>query len=102
MINENQKKTTDEYRKRFDMIDWSVGKAYKERQASPASKLTVSMISSKKPHISKNAAVHRDQVKDFNRQCVQGCHYEPGTGNLISRSANARQKEAKRRGLYFN
>lgn len=55
-----------------------------------------------KPHRSKAAAVHPEQVERFNRECVPGVRYEHGTGDMISTSTAARQREAKRRGKYFN
>lgn len=59
-------------------------------------------IRTDKPHESFNAAVHRDQVDKFNKECVSGVHYDTGTGNLISTSSQSREREARRRGLSFN
>lgn len=66
------------------------------------SKSRILSISEKRPHRSVNAACHPDQVERFNKECVPGVRYEKGTGDMISTSAAARQREAKRRGKYFN
>ena len=71
------------------------------RAAEPEGRL-VTRIRSASPHVSANAGVHVDQVASFNKQCVRGVNYDPRTGNLVSRSAGAREKEARRRGLSFS
>ncbi len=55
-----------------------------------------------KPHRSAAMAVHREQVDAMNKMAVPGVYYEKGTGDMISTSKHARQREAKRRGRYFN
>ena len=70
-------------------------------KAEPVGRV-IQTIRSNSPHVSRNAAIHVDQVKSFNKQCVRGTHYDPGTGNLISNSANAREREARRRGMSFS
>ena len=85
----------------YDEIDWS--KPY-ERAPTPtppvSTKRTTSTVSSSRPHVSKNAAIHRDQVKQFNKECVQGVSYD-GSGAMVSTSYRAREREARRRGLSF-
>lgn len=72
----------------------------------PMEKGNALSISEKKPHRSKNMAVHAEQVESFNQQLrTNGDHtsyYEKGTGDFISTSAYARQREAIRRGKRFN
>ena len=58
-------------------------------------------IRSDKPHISKNAAIHVEQVEQFNKVCASGTHYDAATGCLVSTSDKAREREARRRGLSF-
>lgn len=70
-------------------------------KAAPTGRV-VGTIRSNNPHCSRNAAIHADQVESFNKQCVRGTHYEPGTGNLISNSYAARESEARRRGMSFS
>ena len=68
----------------------------------PSMKRTTSTVSSSRPHISANAGIHADQVAQFNKECGPGCHYEAGTGNLVSTSYAAREREARRRGMSFS
>ena len=91
------------YKDNYDAIDWS--KPY-ERAPKPVvldntPVKGIPCIREDKPHVSTNAAIHCDQVKDFNKQCVRGVHYD-GAGNLVSTSKTAREREARRRGLSFN
>lgn len=58
-------------------------------------------IRSDKPHVSKNAAIHVEQVEQFNKVCASGTHYDAATGCLVSTSDKAREREARRRGLSF-
>lgn len=51
-----------------------------------------------KPHRSTAAAVHPDQVDRMNKAAVSGVYYERGTGDMISTSKYARQREMARRG----
>lgn len=57
-----------------------------------------------KPHRSTAAAVHPSQVDRMNKVAVSGVHYEKGTGDMISTSKQARQREMIRRneGKVFN
>jgi len=64
------------------------------------SRRTTSTVSSSRPNISKNAGIHVDQVKSFNKQCATGVTYD-NNGNLQSTSYAAREREARRRGLSF-
>jgi hypothetical protein len=70
-------------------------------KAAPQGRLVTS-IRSAHPHVSKNAAIHVDQVKDFNKRCARGTHYDPRNGNLVSNSAGAREREARRRDMSFS
>ncbi len=93
---------SDSYKDGYDEIDWD--KPY-ERAPVPvppvSHKRTTSTVSSSRPHISSNAAIHRDQVKAFNKQCAHGTHYRED-GKLESTSYRAREREARRRNLSFN
>lgn len=61
---------------------------------------TTSTVSSSRPHVSKNAAIHADQVESFNKECGPGVSYN-GFGQMVSTSYAAREREARRRGLSF-
>lgn len=65
-----------------------------------ASKRTTSTISSSRPHVSKNMAIHVDQVADFNKKVAVGCQYD-NAGRLHSTSYAAREREARRRDMSF-
>jgi len=75
---------------------------YYGRRPVVESRVKVSQIRSNHPHVSRNAAIHPDQVPSFNKECALGTHYEAGTGNLISNSARAQEQEARRRGMSFS
>lgn len=61
---------------------------------------TTSTISSSRPHVSKNASIHADQVENFNKQCGPGVLYN-AQGHMESTSYAAREREARRRGMSF-
>jgi len=63
-------------------------------------KRTTSTISSSRPNVSTNLAIHQDQVASFNKQCGPGVSYA-GDGRLHSTSYAAREREARRRGKSF-
>ena len=71
------------------------------KPAHPEGRL-VTRIRSAHPHVSANAGVHVDQVASFNKQCARGTSYDSRTGNLVSTSSAAREREARRRGLSFS
>ncbi len=116
MIDEKQKEVTEQYKENYDQIDWSKSST-KPREVIETSRGVIlkfgeakpdqvpvkgiPCIREDKPHESKNGAIHVDQVKSFNAKCARGTHYDPKTGNLISTSSNAREREARRRGLSF-
>ena len=92
---------SDEYKENFDAIDWS--KPYERApkpQAPVSTKRTTSTVSSSRPHVSKNAGCHRDQVERMNKAAVQGVTYNE-RGHMVSTSYQAREREARRRGLSF-
>jgi len=61
---------------------------------------TTCTISSSRPHLSSNLAIHSDQVPKFNKECGPGVHYE-SNGVMSSNSYAAREREARRRGKSF-
>lgn len=71
------------------------GKSLPEHQ-----RRTTSTVSSSRPHVSKNLAVHADQAKQFNKEATQGVTYD-NRGNMHSTSYAAREREARRRGKSF-
>ena len=95
---------SEKFKTNYDAIDWS--KPYERAEAPKTPDMTpvkgIPCIREDRPHVSQNGAVHVDQVKAFNKQCVRGVHYDAGTGNLVSTSKQAREREARRRGLSFN
>lgn len=116
MIDERQKEVTEEYKENYDLIDWSKSSSEprevvqttngcilkfgtKKQDQIPVK--GIPCIREDKPHVSKNGAIHVDQVARFNQQSARGTHYDPKTGNLISTSSHAREREARRRGLSF-
>ena len=64
------------------------------------SKRTTSTISSSRPHVSKNMAIHADQVRDFNKKAGPGVQYDT-SGVMHSTSYAAREREARRRDMSF-
>lgn len=85
-----------------EVLEFGVAAVYHYgAKAEPVGRV-IQTIRSNNPHVSRNAAIHVDQVKAFNKQCVRGTHYDPGTGNLHSNSSQAREREARRRGLSFS
>lgn len=100
---------SDQYKENYDAIDWS--KPYSEEfQAELDNNRRVvydhtpvkgiPAIRTDKPHVSDGMKVHPEQVKRFNKQCVQGVHYN-AKGQLVSTSSAAREREARRRGKSF-
>ena len=75
---------------------------YGTKPQAPPPGHVVSRIRSAHPHVSANAGVHVDQVASFNKQCSRGTSYDPRTGNLVSTSSAAREREARRRGMSFS
>lgn len=61
---------------------------------------TTSTVSSSRPHVSKNASIHVDQVERFNKECASGVSYD-ARGDMVSTSYAAREREARRRGMSF-
>ncbi len=93
--------SSDMFRKNYGAVDWSAKRKQAPKKATPAStRRTTSTVSSSRPHVSANAAVHRDQVARFNKEATHGVHYEKD-GSMVSTSYSAREREARRRGLSF-
>ena len=94
---------SDKFKENYDLINWK--KSYKRAPKPVAFDNTpvkgIPCIREDKPHVSESGAIHAEQVKEFNKECVRGVYYD-NAGRLVSTSSAARQREAKRRGLYFN
>jgi YD repeat-containing protein len=84
----------------YEDIDWSDGKPFQGSYGPPAESRVkgIPAIRSDKPHVSEAAAVHADQVREFNKQAARGTHYD-GAGRLVSESDAARRRELRRRGM---
>lgn len=93
---------TPEFLANYDNIDWSDGPPAREdgvyggEHVEPVK--TISTIRSDKPHVSTSAAVHADQVSEFNKHAAKGVRYD-SQGRMVSESWAARLRELRRRGL---